>query len=150
MLAGEAFSDRPRCVDPVVGSYLRAFNDRLPDRDRQRLYPYAALAVGTRTGRVAAKSRREACLAFAGAGRWPRLRIALLTRLKFGLRLHEGAGEFAARHAIASGDVEGGFALLDRLLGRDRLETPAFAGAVEVRPQLRITGARGELVLDPN
>ena len=117
MLAGEEFSDHPRCVDPVVAAFLRAFNDRLGDRDRQRLYPYAALAVGSRGARRARRERRNACLEFAGARPFARLRVALLTRLKFGIRLDEGAGEFAARHAIASGDAEGGFVLLDRLLG---------------------------------
>lgn len=149
MLAGERFSDRPRCVDPVIAAFLRGFNDRLADRARQRLYPYAALAVGTRGGRRSRHTRRRACLQFSGATPLPRLRIGLLTRLKFALRLDEGAGEFAARHAIASGDIEGGFALLDRLLGGG-LKAPPLAGVVEVGAQLGIAGARAELVLDPH
>ena len=28
-VAGEPFSDRPRCADPVIATFLRAFNDRL-------------------------------------------------------------------------------------------------------------------------
>ena len=145
MLAGEEFGDRPRCVDPVIGAFLRAFNDRLPDRQRQRLYPYAALAVGTRGGRADRARRREECLQFAGARPLPRLRIALLTRLRLALRFDDGAGEFAARHAIASGNIEGGFALLDRLL-----ETPPLAGALEVGAELGVAGAGAELVLDPH
>lgn len=149
MLAGEEFTDRPRCVDPVISAFLRAFNDRLGDRARQRLYPYAALAVHTRGEAAKTRARREACLDYAGARPLPRVRIAALTRLRLGLRIDEGAGEFAARQAIARGDVEGGFALLDRLIGRDRLEAAALASALEVRPQLRITSARPQLELDP-
>ena len=149
MLAGERFGDRPRCVDPVIGAFLRAFNDRLADRERQRLDPDAALAVGTRTTRTERIARREECLRFAGARPLPRLRITLLTRLRYGLRLDEGAGEFAARHAIASGDPEGGFALLNRLVGKG-LEAPPLAGAVELGAELRVAGAGSELVLDPH
>src|SRR3954454_13886856 len=50
MLAGEEFTDRPKCADPVIASFLRAFNDRLDTRQRQRLRPYAAAVVGTRGG----------------------------------------------------------------------------------------------------
>src|ERR687896_348334 len=60
MLAGEAFSDRPRCVDPVIAGFLRTYNDGIDD------------TAGTLAGRIAVKqaSRRrpegahEAALAF--------------------------------------------------------------------------------------
>jgi hypothetical protein len=48
MLAGEPFTDRPRAVCPVIGAFLRSFNDAVDDRTRQALYPYASAAVGTR------------------------------------------------------------------------------------------------------
>jgi hypothetical protein len=48
MLAGEPFTDRPRSVSPVIASYLRSLNDLAGVRRRQLLYPYAAVAVGTR------------------------------------------------------------------------------------------------------
>ena len=48
MLAGEPFNDRPRAVCPVIGAFLRSFNDAVDDRTRQALYPYASAAVGTR------------------------------------------------------------------------------------------------------
>src|ERR1044072_7923842 len=44
MLAGEPFSDRPRCVDPVIAAFLRTYNDGLDDRRRQDLYPPPAPA----------------------------------------------------------------------------------------------------------
>jgi AhpD family alkylhydroperoxidase len=36
MLAHEPFSERPQSVCPVIGAFLRAYNDRLDDRWRQR------------------------------------------------------------------------------------------------------------------
>jgi hypothetical protein len=59
MLAGEPFSDHPECVCPVIGSFLRAYNDSLGDRRRQDLYPYAAMVVGTRAPAAVARARAE-------------------------------------------------------------------------------------------
>jgi hypothetical protein len=52
MLAGERFSDHPRSVCPVIGSFLRKYNDGLDDERRQDLYAVAAKVVGTRDRRV--------------------------------------------------------------------------------------------------
>ena len=49
MLAGEEFTDHPQAVCPVIGAFLRAYNDRVDDRSRQDLYAYAAMVVGTRS-----------------------------------------------------------------------------------------------------
>src|SRR5918911_2783052 len=48
MLAGERFSDRPYCVSPAIGGFLRAYNDFVDDRLRQDLYRLASAVVGTR------------------------------------------------------------------------------------------------------
>jgi hypothetical protein len=48
MLAGEAFSDHPASVCPVIGAFLRAYNDSIGDHRRQDLYAYAAKVVGSR------------------------------------------------------------------------------------------------------
>jgi len=48
MLAGEPFSDHPVSVCPVIGSFLRAYNDSIDDRRRQSLYEYASRVVGSR------------------------------------------------------------------------------------------------------
>ena len=48
-LAGEPHSDRPECACPVLAAYVRNLNDRMPDAQRQRLKPYLALLIGTRT-----------------------------------------------------------------------------------------------------
>lgn len=148
MLAGERFTDRPRCVDPVLAAYLRAFNDRLGDRERQRLLPYAAAAVGTRTDRPSTRRRLDLCLEAAGLGGrrlLARARLALLVGVGAALRLREGAGEIAAREIVARGDVEEGFRLLDRLLAS---EAPPLALAGPGAAQLG--GAAGaDLVADP-
>jgi hypothetical protein len=48
MLAGEPFSDHPLTACPVVGSFLRAYNDSIDDERRQDLYAYAAKVIGSR------------------------------------------------------------------------------------------------------
>ena len=69
MLAGEPFSDRPQAVCPVIGAYLRSYNDVVDDERRQDLYAYAAEAIGTsgspdlrraRAERAADGARRQA------------------------------------------------------------------------------------------
>ena len=48
MLAGEPFTDHPVSVCPVIGSFLRAYNDAIDDGRRQALYEYASRVVGRR------------------------------------------------------------------------------------------------------
>jgi hypothetical protein len=82
MLAGEPFSDRPACADPVIGGFLRAYNDTV-DRDRrQDLYAVAALVVGTACGGELERARASRCIAFAEEhrrrrSRWGRRRRPL-------------------------------------------------------------------------
>ena len=59
MLAGEPFSDHPAAVCPVVGSFLRAYNDSIDDPRRQDLYAYAARVVGSRTAISTQRDRAE-------------------------------------------------------------------------------------------
>lgn len=65
MLAGEPFSDRPRSVCPVIGAFLRIYNDRLDDDRRQDLYPYAAKVVGSAASEDVLRARSQACEQFA-------------------------------------------------------------------------------------
>ena len=150
MLAGERFSDEPRCVDPVLAAYLRAFNDRLGHRDRQRLMPYAARAVGTRAGRRRRRERARLCLAFANlqSTLLARVWIGVRLGLRWSLRWETGAAEHAARVAIADDRVEAGFRLLDDLIGGS--EPSALASPVVLGPELRIPGAGPELELQPH
>lgn len=48
MLAGEPFTDHPSSACPVIGSFLRAYNDSVDDGRRQDLYALAARIVGSR------------------------------------------------------------------------------------------------------
>lgn len=48
MLAGEPFTDHPASVCPVIGSFLRAYNDSVDENRRQSLYEYASMVVGSR------------------------------------------------------------------------------------------------------
>lgn len=65
MLAGEPFTDRPATVCPVIGGFLRAYNDRIDDDRRQDLYRYAAEVVGTRASAEVERARERRCLAWA-------------------------------------------------------------------------------------
>jgi len=61
-IAGEPHSDRPDCACPVLSSFLRRWNDGLPDADRAMLKPYIILLIGTKA-RMAVQIRRSS-LAF--------------------------------------------------------------------------------------
>jgi hypothetical protein len=128
LIAHEEFSDRPACVCPVVASFLRGWNDRAPYAERQRLAPYAERVVGSRGGPEVTRERRDICLRWAGAdvsrGGFRHLfkraatwaRIAILCGPGAALRPSEGAGDYAARVAMARGEEERAFELLDTLL----------------------------------
>ena len=45
--AGEAHSDDPRCVSPVLRAYCTTLNDTLDDAPRQLLRPYLVRTIGT-------------------------------------------------------------------------------------------------------
>lgn len=48
-IAGEPWSDSPECVSPVIGAFLRAWNDALPDDERDALIlPLLPHLPGTR------------------------------------------------------------------------------------------------------
>lgn len=68
-LAGERWSDHPRCTDPVLAGLARAVNDTVGDSARQLLAPLVADVVGLQApdaagrARVAATVVRRAALA---------------------------------------------------------------------------------------
>ena len=45
------FTDHPKCVSPVLGSFGRSWNDALGDETRQLLKPYAPKLLNTATGK---------------------------------------------------------------------------------------------------
>jgi hypothetical protein len=99
MLAEEPFSDRAGTVSPVLGAFLRTYNDGLDDERRQELYPIASLVVGTAAGRRVENERADRCLRFARSlGAQPpggRAAMAMTTP--------EAAGSWAALAALRSG-----------------------------------------------
>lgn len=46
-VAGEAFTDRPKCVSKVLGTFGRALNDALGYSRRQELIPFISKLIGT-------------------------------------------------------------------------------------------------------
>ena len=72
MLAEEPFSDRPQSVCPVIGSFLRAYNDRIDDGRRQDLYAYAAKVVGSRASQDVEHARAERLRAWTLELHWSR------------------------------------------------------------------------------
>lgn len=128
LLAREDFSDRPRCVCPVIAAYLRGWNDRAAHAERQRLAPYAMRIVGSRADRKTTRRRRDICLEWAGAELRRGSVRALLSRLRMRVRIaifcgvlaafrpNEGAADYTARVAMARRDMNAAFGLLDELL----------------------------------
>src|SRR5690349_9187676 len=47
-VAGGPWSDHPECASPVIGAFLRSWNDSLGDEDRQMLKPLIPRLVGTK------------------------------------------------------------------------------------------------------
>ncbi len=58
MLAGEPFSDHPVSVCPVIGAFLRTYNDSVEDGRRQDLYAYASKVVGSRASEAVERERQ--------------------------------------------------------------------------------------------
>lgn len=57
-IAGEPWSDRPECVCPVLGAFIRAWNDGLPDHERDALLkPILPGLIGTRGSDALAERR---------------------------------------------------------------------------------------------
>ena len=57
-VAGEPWSDHPACACPVIGAFLRSWNDLLPDDKRDTLLrPIVLRLIGTR-GNVDLEQRR--------------------------------------------------------------------------------------------
>jgi hypothetical protein len=79
MLAKEPFGDHPVSVCPVIGSFLRAYNDSIDDERRQDLYSYAARVVGSRAAPEVQQARSERLITWASElqrRRWTRFFVA--------------------------------------------------------------------------
>jgi hypothetical protein len=147
MLGGEPFSDRPRCVDPVIAAFLRTYNDGIDDRRRQDLYPLAAEVVGTRTVSGVQAERARMCLQWAQARHSDRRRGArrLLPRrplLPDGRLGDDAAGTLAGRIAVkqatkrrVSGGHEAAMAFVHELLAVGAAPTPTIEREPRLSPQ---------------
>jgi hypothetical protein len=105
MLAGEPFSDRPRCVDPVIAGFLRTYNDGIDDQRRQDLIPLASAVVGTRAPAAVQSERARMCLNWAHAHhgelrRGPRRLLRLRPLVPDGRLGDDAAGTLAGRLAV--------------------------------------------------
>jgi hypothetical protein len=157
VLAGERFSDRPDCVDRVIGGYLRSLNDRASHAERQRLLPYAERAVGSCGDRKATHLRRDLCVLRAGGkpgASGPRRffeRLAMRVRIwitvggRQALRLNDGIGEYAARVVYARHGAEEAIKLLEVLFEVGESEAASLADVIDRAPQTRISTAIPEL-----
>jgi hypothetical protein len=145
MLAGEQFTDHPACACPVIGSFLRAYNDSIDDDRRQDLYRYASQIVDTRGSSRLQQARAERLFQWAyemHLRRWPRRMLPSAIR-GMGVRREPSIDTIGTHtvHAIsrhsASTHAEA-LALLDQLLalGRTDPSGPGFTEPVAVRPKL--------------
>lgn len=103
MLAGEPFSDHPSSTCPVIGAFLRAYNDGLPEDRRQDLYEYAAKVVGTSAGRRVRRMRARMCLEWLAERTRGAQRPSRLSLMLAGWSLG-AVGRTAARAARTSAD----------------------------------------------
>ena len=146
MLAGEPFSDQPASVCPVIGSFLRAYNDSIDDERRQDLYDYASKVVGSRGSAEVRRARAQRLIAWGlhvQQRRWTRLVPRFLRALAWQPEL-DVIGPQVVR-AIANHDDRThaeALALIDDLLatgdggrhaqdgGQRRPSTPAVTSAI--------------------
>lgn len=125
LLAGEVFSDAPRCVDGELAAVLRHANDVLSDAHRPRLLPLLGRAIGL-AARDAARLRAEAARRFAS---------------DLGVPLSAEEQRYARRGAVdrlfwslmlEPVPVSTSAAWVDRLVGRLELLHAAYEGALAV------------------
>ena len=129
MLTDEPFSDHPGSVCPVIGGFLRAYNDSIDDDRRQDLYAYAANVVGSRGPMDVRLARAKRLQSWAGERpkrRWARFLLPSVMRMIWSVR--SPANEAIGGRAVCSigehnehshADV---LALIDELLEIGRSE----------------------------
>ncbi len=105
-VSGEQWSDAPSCACPVISSFLRSWNDRLPsDAERDRLLkPLIAEIIGTRSTRAVEERRSYMALDWlirVHAPAWLD-RVDSLKPHALALRSHEEMADLAG--ATAAGE----------------------------------------------
>ncbi len=51
------WTDKPTCVSPIITAFMIGWNDGMNDEDRQKLKPYIAKTIGTRTNPADERTR---------------------------------------------------------------------------------------------
>jgi hypothetical protein len=101
MLAGEPFSDHPVSVCPVIGAFLRAYNDWIDDDRRQDLYPYASQVVGSRGEKAVELDRADRLAAWVQQmRRGPRTRSQLPSWLRAICQARRPPHDVLGAHAV--------------------------------------------------
>jgi hypothetical protein len=138
MLAGEVFTDEPRCVCPVIAEFLRTYNDHVNDDLRQDLFEYAALVVDTRADVRAERERANLCLewwlARSAARRLRLRRFVWMLSPSSAARDIEIAHRTARWAAASPSRHEAALELIDTMAGRSPLRIDANAVAAEAKP----------------
>ena len=139
MLAGERFTDHPVSVCPVLGSFLRAYNDLIDDFRRQDLYAYASKIVGSRSSKEVQRQRAERLAEWSReiTGRRPGRLVRLRRLSRMGKAQTERVGIIAVRSIRHSTNKTHGAALelIDELLRVDsRDELRSVAADLEYAP----------------
>jgi hypothetical protein len=140
MLAGERFTDHPKCACPAITAFVRGYNDRIDDARRQDLYGLASELVGSRRAEAITRDRADRLLALAWRHREKVGPVTRFPRLNYADRLLrcEAAGDHLARCARRSPQVHQ--EVLDLLLALVRRSGPlataeiaaASAGRAEI------------------
>ena len=105
MLAGERFSDHPRCVSGVVAAFLRGYNDGIGDGARQDLYPLASELVDSAGSSEIEAARLRRCRIWAR----PLYRRGWLWRWRTSERKTSWVERTGFRTAIAARDDKTGY-----------------------------------------
>jgi hypothetical protein len=105
MLAGESFTDHPACVCPVIGSFLRAYNDSVGDERRQDLYGYVSMVVGSVAPAEIERARAERLVGWSSENfrrRWARFFPRPIARLMSHMRKPPIPLDALGAHAVHS------------------------------------------------
>ena len=144
MLAGEPFTDHPESVCPVIGSFLRAYNDLIDDTRRQDLYPYAAKVVGSTSSATVERARADLLAAWALDMRQRRWTRWFLPQWLRGIGIEgqppvEVLGIHAARSVSQPNDERhaAALALIDELLATDMISKQRPRSAAPEAPAPR-------------
>jgi hypothetical protein len=125
MLAGEEFTDEPRCVCPVIAEFLRTYNDEVDNERRQDLFAYASLVVDTQEGPRTERRRANQILDWwlaRAPSHMPRLRRLLWLLPPSSAARDAEIAHRAARWAAAAPDLHADtLALIEQLTGRTPL-----------------------------